>query len=205
MPDPQCPVCGRLPDDSPELAKIRLESRPKISEDHYRCRPIDDLKAVLRKDYVDFRTGVMNMMSRDSSLPFADVIVNMPLFGADEGTAGRTHSYEMSAVTAILEGLERYCGLGPRGKRRIVRDSYRNLNTLAINPESAGLHEQNMYRNPHFPFKPFNPETPMNWVWGYSFIQNRPILVPELLAYYSLGDGEGFVYETSNGCALGGV
>jgi ribosomal protein S12 methylthiotransferase accessory factor len=44
----------------------------------------------------------------------------------------------------------------------------------------------------------------MNWVWGYSFLQERPILVPELLAYYSLGCGDGFVYETSNGCALGG-
>jgi ribosomal protein S12 methylthiotransferase accessory factor len=35
-------------------------------------------------------------------------------------------------------------------------------------------------------------------------LQERPILVPELLAYYSLGCGQGFVYETSNGCALGG-
>jgi ribosomal protein S12 methylthiotransferase accessory factor len=35
-------------------------------------------------------------------------------------------------------------------------------------------------------------------------LQERPILVPELLAYYSLGCGHGFVYETSNGCALGG-
>ena len=44
----------------------------------------------------------------------------------------------------------------------------------------------------------------MDWVWGYSFLQERPILVPELLAYYSVSCGEGFVYETSNGCALGG-
>ena len=57
---------------------------------------------------------------------------------------------------------------------------------------------------PDFPFKPFNPDRPIDWVWGYSFLQERPILVPELLAYYSLGCGEGFVYETSNGCALGG-
>jgi ribosomal protein S12 methylthiotransferase accessory factor len=35
-------------------------------------------------------------------------------------------------------------------------------------------------------------------------MQERPILVPELLAYYSLNYGDGFVYETSNGCALGG-
>ena len=31
-----------------------------------------------------------------------------------------------------------------------------------------------------------------------------PILVPKLLAYYSLGGEEGFVYETSNGSAVGG-
>jgi ribosomal protein S12 methylthiotransferase accessory factor len=204
LPDPQCPVCGSLPDDSPELAKISLESSLKIKEDSYRCRPIDDLKKVLSKDYLDFRTGVMNMITKDNSLPFADVIANMPLFGADEGTAGRTHSYEMSAVTAILEGLERYCGLGPRGKRRVVRESYQNIKKIALNPESVGLHEQNMYTNSNFPFKAFNPQTPMNWVWGYSLLQNRPILVPELLAYYSLGDREGFVYETSNGCAIGG-
>lgn len=204
LPDPQCPICGRLPNDSPELATIALESRPKISQDSYRCRSIDDLKAAISNDYVDFRTGVMNSKIKDTSLPFADVIVNMPLFGADEGTAGRSHSYELSEVTAILEGLERYCGIGPRGKKRVVRDCYQNINKIALNPESVGLHEQIMYRNPHFPFKPYNPEVPMNWVWGYSLLQNRPILVPELLAYYSLGEGEGFVYETSNGCALGG-
>jgi ribosomal protein S12 methylthiotransferase accessory factor len=204
LPDPLCPVCGNLPDDSPELATIKLESSLKIKEDSYRCRSIDDLKKLLSTDYLDFRSGVMNFMTRDNSLPFADVIANMPLFGADEGTAGRTHSYEMSAVTAILEGLERYCGLGPRGKKRVVRDSYQNVNKIAINPLTVGLHEQNMYQNPHFPFKSFRSEEPMNWVWGFSLLENRPILVPELLAYYSLGDQEGFVYETSNGCALGG-
>jgi ribosomal protein S12 methylthiotransferase accessory factor len=204
LPDPQCPVCGQLPEDTPELSEIKLEASPKISVDHYRCRPIDDLKSVLVKDYLDLRTGVMNGKIQDSSLPFADVIVNMPLFGADEGTAGRSHSYEISELTAILEGLERYCGIGPRGKKRTVRDSYKNLQHIALDPESVGLHEKKWYESANFPFKPFDPEVPINWVWGYSFYKNRPTLVPELLAYYSLGTGEGFVYDTSNGCALGG-
>lgn len=34
--------------------------------------------------------------------------------------------------------------------------------------------------------------------------QNRPILVPESIAYYSLGHRDAYVYETSNGCAIGG-
>lgn len=39
---------------------------------------------------------------------------------------------------------------------------------------------------------------------GLFILQKRPILIPESLAYYSLGREDSFVYETSNGCALGG-
>ncbi|NEU32503.1 TOMM precursor leader peptide-binding protein [bacterium LRH843] len=204
LPDSSCPICSSLPDDTSELAQIRLESSPKINGGDYRCRSVDELKTVLVKDYLDNRTGVMNGKMQDYTLPFADVLVNMPLFGADEGVAGRTNSYEMSELTAILEGLERYCGIQPRGKRTVVRDSYHNLEDKALNPARVGLHEKDQYEKPHFPFKLFNPDEPMNWVWGYSILQERPILIPELLAYYSLGYGQGFVYETSNGCALGG-
>ncbi|MEH7334115.1 TOMM precursor leader peptide-binding protein [Neobacillus drentensis] len=204
LPDPLCPICSPLPDDTPELAQIKLESSPKINSRGYRTRSMEELKPFLVKDYLDYRSGVMNGKMQDFSLPFADVLINLPLFEGDEGVAGRSNSYEMSEQTAILEGLERYCGLEPRGKRKIVRDSYHNLEKIALNPARVGLHEKEQYRKPHFPFKSFHPDTPMNWVWGYSFLQERPILVPELLAYYSLGYGECFVYETSNGCALGG-
>ena len=204
LPDPLCPVCSSIPDDTSELAQIRLESSLKINGEGYRCRSMDELKTVLVKDYLDYRTGVMNGKMQDFRLPFADVLVNMPLFGGDEGVAGRSNSYEMSELTAILEGLERYCGIEPRGKRKVVRDSYHNLENQALNPTRVGIHEKDQYEKPHFPFKSFHPNEPMNWVWGYSFSQERPILAPELLAYYSLGYEEGFVYETSNGCALGG-
>jgi ribosomal protein S12 methylthiotransferase accessory factor len=204
LPDQLCPVCGQLPDDSPTKAQISLQPSPKISAESYRCRPIEDLEKVLIKDYLDNRTGIMNGKMHNFMLPFADVIVNMPMLMGDEGVAGRTHSYEISELTAILEGLERYCGIEPRGKRTTIHDSYRNLGDIALNPEKVGLHAEEQYTRPGFPFKPFHPDRSMNWVWGYSFLQERPILVPELLAYYSLGCGDGFVYETSNGCALGG-
>lgn len=204
LPDPSCQICSRLPDDTAERARIKLTSRLKTSGNGYRCRSIDELKAALARDYLDERTGIMNGKVQDLTLPFADVIVNLPLFGADEGVAGRSNSYEMSEQTAILEGLERYCGIRPRGKRTVVRNSYRQLENNAINPIRVGLHEKEQYEKSEFPFKPFHPDRPMNWVWGYSFLSERPILVPELLAYYSLGYSEGLVYETSNGCALGG-
>ncbi|MBA4602464.1 TOMM precursor leader peptide-binding protein [Thermoactinomyces mirandus] len=205
LPDPECPVCGQLPDDSPIAARITLSPSLKISADSYRCRSMHDLKEVLVKDYLDCRTGLLNGKMHDLMSPFADASVNLPLLTADEGTAGRTHSYRESELTAILEGLERYCGLTPRDKRTVIRDSYRNLADQALDPVKVGVHAKEQYARPGFPFKPFDPDRPIDWVWGYSFQKERPILVPKLLAYYCLGCGEdGFVYETSNGCALGG-
>ena len=204
LPDPLCAICGKLPEDSRSLAKITLQPSPKVSLESYRSRSIDELSHFLKKDYLDQQIGFLNNKMIDLVPPFADVSVNLPLFIGDEGAAGRTNSYAVSELTAILEALERYCGIEPHGKRTMVHDSYNNLKEQALNPLELGVHAKENYEQPHFPFQPFDPSRPMNWVWGYSFLHERSILVPELLAYYSLGCGEGFVYETSNGCALGG-
>lgn len=205
LPVPLCRICEPLPDDSPAMAEISLQTSPKLNRDSFRSRSLDDLNNVLVEDYLDHRTGLLNEKMINLIPPFADVSVNLPLLNGDEGTAGRTNSYANSELTAILEGLERYCGLEPRGKRTVVYDSYHHLKNQALNPIEVGIHEIEQYEKQGFPFEKFDPDRPMNWVWGYSFLQERPILVPERLAYYSLGCGSrGFVYETSNGCALGG-
>jgi ribosomal protein S12 methylthiotransferase accessory factor len=205
VPDSLCVTCSRIPDDSPELARFSLRPSPKIHRDSFRCTPLDELKKVLVKDYLDNRTGLFNSKMYDLVTPFADASVNMPMLSGDEGTAGRTQVYSDSELTAILEGLERHCGLEPRGKRTVVHDSYRNVKEQALNPRKVGVHTDEQYAMPGFPFEKFDPERAIDWVWGYSLIEERPILVPELLSYYSLGCGSsGFVYETSNGCALGG-
>ncbi|KZZ84409.1 TOMM precursor leader peptide-binding protein [Bacillus sp. SJS] len=206
LPDPFCDVCGSVPDDCAELARIELKSSLKTDKNSYRCRSMGELSKFLSKDYLDSSTGLFNEKVVDLSTPFADTMVNLPLFGGNEGTAGRTLSYEASEMTAILEGLERYCGYTARGKNTVIRERYRNLTGQAINPLTVGVHAPEKYAEPDFPFQPFHPDRKLNWVWGYSFLQERPVLVPELLAYYSMGCGHkgGFVYETSNGCAVGG-
>jgi len=204
LADPLCPVCSPLPEDTPEQARITLQANPKPNPDSYRTKSMHDLKKALQSEYLDSRIGFINRKMRDLTSVFADVSVNLPLFTQDEGTAGRTNSYADSELTAILEGVERYCGIAPRGKRTVVHDCYDNLAEHALDPRSVGLHTEEQYAQPGFPFRPFEPKRPMNWVWGYSFLLERPILVPELIAYYSMGYGEGIVFETSNGCALGG-
>lgn len=204
LPDPLCSVCGQWPDDSPIEARISLQPSPKINADSFRCCSIDELKEVLVRDYLDYRTGLLNGKRLDLLSPFADASVNLPLFTENVGTGGRTHSYAESELAAILEGLERYCGLAPRGNQGVIHDSFRNLSDQALHPVKVGLHAREQYAHPGFPFKPFDPDCSMNWVWGYSFLQERPILIPQWLAYYNSGCGDGFVFETSNGCALGG-
>lgn len=203
LPHPLCPVCSRIPDDSQSLARITLQPSPKVHIDAYRSRSMSELQSVLAKDYLDNKTGLLNDKMYDLTPPFADVAVNLPLLFGNEGTAGRTLSYEESELTAILEGLERYNGIEARSKRTVVHDTFRNLADHALNPLTVGVHAPDQYENEDFPFQSFHPERKMNWVWGYSFLQERSLLVPELLAYYSLSR-DGFVYETSNGCAMGG-
>lgn len=204
LPDPLCTICGEIPDDSAIGSRIKLHPSPKISENSYRTRSMSELKAVLANDYLDNRTGFLNGKMIDLMSPFADSSIILPMFSGDEGCAGRTNSFADSEMTAILEGLERYCGISPRGKKTAVHDSYEHLSEIALDPVRVGVHEKEQYERPDFPFQPFDPSRKIDWVWGYSFLQDKPILVPELLAYYSSGCGHGFVYETSNGCALGG-
>ncbi|WP_028550282.1 TOMM precursor leader peptide-binding protein [Paenibacillus sp. UNC451MF] len=204
LPDPLCPTCSYLIEDTPERASILLQPSPKINRKSYRSRSLEDLAGFLVKDYLDYKTGFLNGKMVDLVSPFADVSVNLPMFDQDEPTAGRTHSYAESELTAIMEGLERYCGMAPRGKMPVIHDSYRNLANHALDPSAVGLYAKEQYEQPHFPFKPFHSEEPIDWVWGYSFERQSPILVPQQLAYYSSPCGHGFIYETSNGCALGG-
>ncbi|PDY93714.1 TOMM precursor leader peptide-binding protein [Bacillus toyonensis] len=204
LPDPLCPICSNLPADTADAAQISLQPSLKTSAETYRCRSIHELNTFLTRDYLDYRVGMLNGKMQHSLLPFADVIINMPLMFGNEGVAGRTHSFALSEATAILEGLERYCGMSPRGKKTNVHSSFHDLEDHALNPLTLGVHANEHYNRDSFPFKPFDPDYEQNWVWGYSLSQNKPLLVPESIAYYSLGHRDAFVYETSNGCSIGG-
>ncbi|MCH5584457.1 TOMM precursor leader peptide-binding protein [Shimazuella sp. AN120528] len=202
--DPLCTICNTLPDDTPSRAEIHLQSNPKVAEDSFRVTSLILWRDTLKQTYYGNRTGVLMGNVHDPLSPFASASVYLPLTIGQEATAGRTHRFGDSEITAIFEGLERSCGIAPRGSRTIVHDHYSHLQKVALDPQTVGTHSKEQYSLPDFPFQAFDPEKKMNWVWSYCITEQKPILVPELLAYYSLGGGKGFVYETSNGCALGG-
>lgn len=204
LPVAGCPVCGTLPDDTTEAANVPLDPSPKVSATSFRSRSVRDFTEELSHDYLDVETGLFNARVHDLITPFAGVSVNLPLPFGDEGTAGRANVYSDCEPIAILEGLERYCGIEPRGKRRGVHDTYSHVADHALHPAAVGLHDPLQYARPDFPFKAFQDDSAIDWVWAYSLTEQRPILVPLRYAYYSLGfHDDAFVYETSNGCAVG--
>ncbi|GAB3996729.1 hypothetical protein GCM10029992_17640 [Glycomyces albus] len=80
----------------------------------------------------------------------------------------------------------------------------------AIDVRELGLHPESSYDDPGFRLEPYDPDTPTDWVWGFRLGSRRPVLVPEHVAYWHIDSwgrsgplGPRFLYETSNGCAVG--
>ncbi|MFF3978071.1 TOMM precursor leader peptide-binding protein [Streptomyces sp. NPDC001828] len=213
LPDPHCPDCGGLPDDSPVRATIPRVPRPKPDPAALRVRDLRAEREVLEARYADDETGVLKgLRSRGlHTLPFAEAKVGPP--ESVDGGYGRALDFRSARVTALAEALERLGGGRPGGRRTVVRGSHRELAARhpggVLDPATTGGHEPHRYEERGFPFQPYHPDLVMPWVWGYSLTREHPVLVPESLAYYRLGRHEPqsarpFVSEISNGCALGG-
>ncbi|GAA4622627.1 hypothetical protein GCM10023113_04330 [Cellulomonas oligotrophica] len=208
LPDPLCATCGTLPDDSPESADLVLEHRTKPDPRSYRYEdPVSRLET-LKRLYVDPFCGLLHSLQRDTQggLAVAGALMKLRRHEWIEPGFGRSRSYEESEATAILEALERYGGVQPGGRRTTVRSSFAALGDDAVDPRLFGVHPASTYADPGNHYRDFDPHTPYWWVWAYSFAQQRPVLVLQEQAYYYVAHDEGpgpFLYEVSNGCALG--
>ncbi|RKN32217.1 TOMM precursor leader peptide-binding protein [Micromonospora musae] len=209
LPDPSCPVCGNLPEDNADAARIVLQPRPKSAPDCYRTRNLAEHQDDLIATYVDPECGLIRLLARDNNAGSVVAAAWMGLpDGATEGGYGRTRSYRSSELVSILEALERHGGMEPGGRRTTAHGSYADLRERALDPRHLGLYPADRYRIDGFRYRPFEVDQRYRWVWGHSFRRDEPILVPETYAYYRIhrSDNEPapFVYEISNGCALGG-
>lgn len=208
LPDPLCQVCGDLPIDRPEDARLVLSHRPKLSPYSYRYENpvlrLDELKEL----YVDEFCGVLHSLRRGTQggLAVAGALMKLRRHEWVEPGFGRSRSYEESEATAILEALERYGGVQPGGRRTIVEASFADLGEDAVDPRLFGAHPAATYEDPDNHYRDFDPHASYRWVWAHSFMYDRPRLVLESQAYYYVAHDTGpapFLYEVSNGCALG--
>ncbi len=202
--DPRCPRCSALPADTEQGAKVVREVRPKLSPESSRVRLLDG--GALAETYVDRQSGLIPSVTSYAhhSFPFTEAVMAVPGVSMEAAGYGRTRDFASAWSISVAESLERLSAYAP-GKRTGVRASYAEVAGAAIDPRSLGLYPGDRFRTPGFRYREFTEDAVANWVWGYSFGRDRPVLVPESFAYYRLPGGEpGFACEISSGCALGG-
>lgn len=209
---PNCPQCRSREQDRFESARIDWQQRIKKSPVKFRESKELDTQS-LKKKFYGQRSGLVRHLFDDpnsSLMPMACAsFIQDGSVGVFENGYGRTNTKRQSKIVALLEALERFCGFMPRGRRTAIRGCYRQFREQAIDPRDFILHDREQWDEPGFSYPPYSDELEFNWVYGFSFRRKEPVLVPEQLVYYRLPDPEDrpanrFVYEVSNGCAMGG-
>ncbi|MEV5574314.1 TOMM precursor leader peptide-binding protein [Spirillospora sp. NPDC052269] len=202
LPDPRCPDCAAPPQE--HAADLTPERAPK--PDPARLRT-GELTESLEETYADTETGLINSVVAFDTGPIPWAMARLGPAGEGHDSRhgyGRTRDARSARLTAIAEALERHAGSHLCG-RTTVRAAYADIADHALDPRTLGLYPDSWYDQDGFDYTRFDPEARASWVWGYSFAAARPLLVPATYAYY----GErtkaepGWVYECSNGAALG--
>jgi ribosomal protein S12 methylthiotransferase accessory factor len=214
VPDSACPSCGPQEDDSAEAARVVLEPAPQHAPGAFRLRPLDSYDLAL-EPFVNPVTGLLGP-SVAPDLTSASTSSAVGAFTTRSGSylrecywGGHTGAYGDSVRVGLLEGLERFAGMRARGRRTAVTASLDELaahGTALVDPRITGLYPDSFHSaEPDAPR--FAPDRPVRWVWGWSLRDSRPLLVPEVVAYYHAPGGlqRRFVQESSNGCASGGA
>lgn len=200
--DPSCEWCSKEVVTGTECFPLPIVS---VTKSLGRSRKLQELD-VIRARLVSPHTGMITKQYRALANDFAVFSVGLPLLGSQEISVGRAFTFDDARTVACLEALERYCGVQKRFRSEVIRESYDTLGVRALDPRTLGIHSEAAYSEPTFPYRRFDPERPYNWVYGYSLLRSERVLVPEILAFYGSKanrDDIPFVYEISNGCAIG--
>ncbi|MBO0914795.1 YcaO-like family protein, partial [Streptomyces laculatispora] len=186
-----------------------LETRPKPDPGTYRLRaasayPIPE-DALANPVCGALGGGTWLNVTSPTTAPVAGSVFVRGYAGLNDVTwSGQENAFSTSRTLAFLEGLERYAGTHRRGRTTPVTGSWNSLKADAVDPATCGFYDPRTYRDDPL-VDPFDPDRAIPWEWGWSLRDDRPVLVPSRLVYYSAGlAADNFVFECSNGCAIGG-
>ena len=211
VPDPECPCCDVRVPDGGQGAEVRLASAPKEDPAGFRCRPIESYDLALEA-FVNPVAGMMgpsvapDLVSVSTASTVGAFTMRSGAYLRESYWGGHTTSYARSAKVGLLEGMERFAGMRPRAKRTAVVASLDELGDSALDPRTVGVYDDAFYAG-QSDTEPFSPSLRIPWVWGWSLRDRRPVLIPEVTAYYHAPGGlrHRYVQESSNGRASGGA
>lgn len=206
-PEEYCKICYHMKEDNKEDAEVVFRKIVKRHPRDYRKNGMPEINS-LKKLLVDKDTGKIKHVFQEFASRY------IPFIGAElycgekiDLGYGRDFDYETSQKCAILEALERYSGMYNKKTDSRIYGSYEELKEDAVNPETLGLHDKAQYDMDGYLYTKYSKDLKYYWVWAWSLKKNKAVLIPEQMAYYApeiiREKTNRFVYETSNGCALG--
>ncbi|GAB1640136.1 TOMM precursor leader peptide-binding protein [Krasilnikovia sp. MM14-A1259] len=204
LPDSTCAICGRPGSETVPAFTPAHVALTKPAPATLRTARVDPVRVAA--DYLYPGLGLFKEVKQDLQSPYGACSVELSTrWGRREPAIGRARNYADSRAIAVLEGLERYAGMHRGGRRAPVRAAYADVADRAVYPPRLGTHPVSSYARDDFRYRAFDPDTVIDWVWAYSFRDGGRVLVPERAAFWGpRHDHEvSFVYDTSNGCAVG--
>ncbi|MFE9451715.1 TOMM precursor leader peptide-binding protein [Streptomyces sp. NPDC006739] len=181
-----CPMCAYpakvLADDRPP-APPPLRDEPLSPQDPTRGTSGSHLvkPGVLRDRLLDTRYGPIQVIMRESDVPFA-----MSMCLAPDAAApghGRAATFAESDPVAIIETYERL-GSFPFDTPLLLERSHREVSDHALDPTTLGEHTDEQLAHPSCQVLPYTADTPMDWVWGHDLASGEPRLVPAEAGFY---------------------
>ncbi|GGT14137.1 TOMM precursor leader peptide-binding protein [Streptomyces purpureus] len=206
LADPLCPDCGPRTQDAPAPFVPAPRPTPRPGARYLRAASSYPLpRAALANPVTGaLGGGTWINVTSPTTAPVAGSVFMRGYAGLTDVTwSGQANSFTGSRDLAFLEGLERYAGTHRRTGGRLLTASYEELGDRALDPAECGFYAPETYRDDPM-VSPFDPRRPIPWVYGHSLRDDRPVLVPARLVHYSAGlAADNFVFECSNGCAIG--
>jgi ribosomal protein S12 methylthiotransferase accessory factor len=168
------------------------------------------------RSFVSPLTGVVRRLAETLAAPDESRLVSIgcelaeaePVIGTQlESYTGSEHwRREAAEAAAIGEALERYSA-SYVPEKRLVLASADELGPDAAAPERFALFSESQYGAAGFPFRPFRPDTVVNWVEGFALSSGRRAYLPAQLVYMPMRPGgvaeTPIGHATSSGLACG--
>jgi ribosomal protein S12 methylthiotransferase accessory factor len=205
--EPGCEHCAQLESDGPARASITLGNYRKPDSLSDRLRSLRELQFV-RQAFTGHRCNIVE--NGKQSWPVRDGVVvsyGVPLIpeAHPEPCSGFGPRQDDAETAAILEGIERYCGAEPRGLLVSARGTFNQFRGLAVDPRTFGMHSEREYQaNPGL--SRYSDDLEMRFVWAHSFREQRQVMVPLQIGFYSrprTDDNLFILGEGSSGCSVG--
>lgn len=199
--NPFCPNCSHY---------VHIPKTKEIGDvcfnEEGRTQPFKEVKKKLEKHLhllIDRDCGVGKSLFRDAE---SDAV---PMYGIESflksrpyQSYGRSTSLASSKLSAVLEMIERHASMVPHFKEPI-KGSYQQLlhqGYPVVNPEIFLLNKKTDDESVYSSTKEYY------WSSGIRLDNQVPVLLPEQVVYFDhqlLRGEERFIYETSNGTAIG--